>query len=163
MMPAYMARRVCIHRRPESITEATGSCKECRNQHLRQRTEEQREKKRITDRQSRRKADVKQRRSARRKDSEREYDRSYRRKKKYGLTQADVDRLRVDQGDACLICKQPFDGVPHIDHDHTTNLVRGLLCKMCNLGLGFFKDDSARLRSAIKYLASSNESIKNVT
>lgn len=39
-----------------------------------------------------------------------------------------------------------------IDHDHKTNLVRGLLCKLCNSGLGFFRDKPDFLKRAIFYL-----------
>ena len=31
-------------------------------------------------------------------------------------------------------------------------VVRGLLCHLCNTGIGFFKDDVGNLESAIKYL-----------
>jgi hypothetical protein len=39
-----------------------------------------------------------------------------------------------------------------IDHDHTTKLVRALLCEPCNKGIGFLKDDIKLLRKGITYL-----------
>lgn len=57
----------------------------------------------------------------------------------------------------CAICKihcsRCRSGVLEIDHDHETNRVRGLLCPLCNKGLGHFRDSSSRLFAAIKYLA----------
>lgn len=41
----------------------------------------------------------------------------------------------------------------HIDHDHRTGKVRGILCQACNLGLGKFRDDPALIKSAIRYLS----------
>jgi hypothetical protein len=40
----------------------------------------------------------------------------------------------------------------HIDHCHTSNRVRGLLCHNCNVGIGNFKDAPDLLRSAAAYL-----------
>lgn len=56
------------------------------------------------------------------------------------------------QGGRCAICKQPSEKSLHLDHCHETQRLRGLLCRDCNLGLGFFKDDPKRLQEAIDYL-----------
>lgn len=71
---------------------------------------------------------------------------------KYGLTFAQFSALLDSQEGRCAICRIEFDGEPSVDHDHQTNMVRGLLCTTCNTGLGMFKDSPERLRGAIKYL-----------
>ncbi len=40
----------------------------------------------------------------------------------------------------------------HIDHDHSDGSFRGILCHLCNVGLGAFKDSPERLSLAIGYL-----------
>lgn len=51
---------------------------------------------------------------------------------------------------ACQICGHEDD--LHVDHVHETGELRGLLCRRCNVGIGFFQDDIDRLRCAITYL-----------
>jgi hypothetical protein len=70
----------------------------------------------------------------------------------YGLTRDGSDRLYAAQDGRCAICIEPFEVTPHIDHDHESGEVRGLLCRGCNLALGYLKDDVDRLRSAVRYL-----------
>lgn len=83
------------------------------------------------------------------------YDRKHR-LKKYGLTPEALDAMLESQGGVCAVCGtsewKGHGSAPHVDHDHTSGAVRGLLCVNCNRGLGFFGDDVARLRSAIVYL-----------
>jgi hypothetical protein len=69
----------------------------------------------------------------------------------YGLTIEDYDRMLVQQGHACTICRRKSDDKLHIDHCHATNTVRGLLCRKCNTGLGNFDDDPDRLREGAAY------------
>lgn len=62
--------------------------------------------------------------------------------------------LYTRQEGKCAICGvDPGYGQLVLDHDHETNLIRGLLCRPCNSGLGFFKDDPERLRKAAYYIA----------
>lgn len=68
---------------------------------------------------------------------------------------AEYLRLRQEQDGRCAICGATDEGQPvglNVDHDHETGEVRGLLCRSCNLGLGFFADSSERLRAAALYL-----------
>jgi hypothetical protein len=66
----------------------------------------------------------------------------------------EYEAMLSKQCGACAICKRPSpDGRRlHIDHDHSTGLVRGLLCHDCNRGLGIFKDSHVILKAAVKYL-----------
>jgi hypothetical protein len=74
----------------------------------------------------------------------------------YGLTEDQYNDLLRAQGGTCAICRRnDWPGRHHspcVDHDHTTGVVRGLLCDSCNQGLGRFGDDPARLRAAADYL-----------
>ena len=76
-------------------------------------------------------------------------------KTNYGMTPADYDILFARQKGKCAICQVPQEDCTKkfaVDHDHVTNLVRGLLCYSCNHGLADFKDNVVSLRRAIKYL-----------
>lgn len=59
----------------------------------------------------------------------------------------------------CPICNQDLHALPsaqlHVDHLHETGLIRGLLCKPCNTGLGMFRDSVPSLRAAVTYLEES--------
>lgn len=57
------------------------------------------------------------------------------------------------QGGCCAICKNKIElNNSAIDHNHSTNEFRGILCKMCNRALGMFKDSEEILHNAIDYL-----------
>ncbi len=44
-----------------------------------------------------------------------------------------------------------------VDHCHSTDKIRGLLCNYCNRGLGCFKDNIKNLETAINYLKTNKE------
>jgi len=76
-------------------------------------------------------------------------------KKKFSITEQDVINLLASQNNSCAICKKlltyPHQWT-HVDHDHTTNKVRGILCGTCNVGLGKLGDSIETLQNAINYL-----------
>ncbi|WP_345436669.1 endonuclease VII domain-containing protein [Actinoallomurus vinaceus] len=76
--------------------------------------------------------------------------RNYHLKRRYGLTEQEVEALSRKHGELCLICLHRRS--LHVDHDHATGEVRGLLCFSCNGALGQFKDDAAVMRRAVDYL-----------
>jgi hypothetical protein len=73
---------------------------------------------------------------------------------RYGLTKEEHNAMVLLQNNVCAICNEPNGKTLHVDHDHKTGRVRGLLCTRCNSGIGFFKDDINYLANAIKYLTS---------
>jgi hypothetical protein len=76
--------------------------------------------------------------------------REYHLRRRYGITGAQVDAMIAAQGGVCALCRQREP--KHVDHDHLTGAVRGVLCSGCNQGLGNFRDDAATLREAADYL-----------
>jgi len=80
----------------------------------------------------------------------------YNRNITYNITEVEFNSLFASQGGMCAICGKILvlyskNGVA-IDHDHKSGKIRGLLCRECNLMLGFSNDDVTILNSAIKYL-----------
>lgn len=76
--------------------------------------------------------------------------------KRYGLTFKQANDLFEAQDGKCAICSKYLDN-PQVDHYHTTNEVRGLLCVNCNMGLGYFKDNIEFFEAAVKYLRAARD------
>ena len=76
-------------------------------------------------------------------------------KREYGLSLDDVKQIFKSQNEQCAIC---LTIIPlthkhtHLDHCHTTNKVRGILCVHCNAMLGDAKDNIQTLKNAVTYL-----------
>ena len=85
-----------------------------------------------------------------------------RRKWRYGISSEDYNAMLEEQDNKCKICLGEFNDqtVTNVDHCHTTNKVRGILCPHCNRGLGQFKEDIKVLTKTINYLEEHNEPIK---
>ena len=81
----------------------------------------------------------------------------------YGLTSEEYDTIGWAQNYCCAICgvkeeelvkvsTAPLNQHLHVDHNHVTGEVRGLLCFRCNHGLGKFQDSIEFLEAAADYL-----------
>lgn len=73
-------------------------------------------------------------------------------KTRYGITEEEYDLMSANQNNSCAICKQKSEINLSVDHCHKTGIIRGLLCRNCNLALGYLKDDRNRIKEAMKYL-----------
>jgi hypothetical protein len=74
-------------------------------------------------------------------------------KHKYGISYEDKQRMLAEQNGQCRICgtTDPGQGGWNVDH-REPKVVRSLLCRFCNPGLGQFRDDPRLLRLAADYL-----------
>jgi hypothetical protein len=81
---------------------------------------------------------------------------------RYKLGKGGRERLLAQQGGRCAICGTDDPGRGWVvDHDHACcggkyscgTCVRGVLCYLCNNGLGLFRDDPVRMKAAIDYLS----------
>lgn len=75
-------------------------------------------------------------------------------KKTYGITIDTYNALLEAQNFKCKICGMSSNRNLSVDHEHSTGRIRGLLCGVCNSGLGMFKDSPHLLQKAKEYLES---------
>jgi hypothetical protein len=80
-------------------------------------------------------------------------------RRKYGIGIDDFDRLLLKQSGTCAICEEPspVEGSLHVDHDHASGRVRGLLCVSCNNALGAFRESLDIFQRAADYLDRDDE------
>ncbi|MGI0010467.1 MAG: endonuclease VII domain-containing protein, partial [Nitrosopumilaceae archaeon] len=75
---------------------------------------------------------------------------------RYGICENEYKILLELQENKCGICQtenpKGRHKIFHVDHNHNTEMIRGLLCDKCNRGLGFFDDNIKNLNRAVKYL-----------
>lgn len=68
----------------------------------------------------------------------------------------DVAQEALEQHNGtCDMCGTTVSGGSggwHVDHDHQSGSVRGILCHRHNVGLGYFSDSVEELEQAIRYL-----------
>lgn len=63
-------------------------------------------------------------------------------KRTYKITEEEYNNLLSVQNNKCLICGRELKDLSTglcVDHDHNTNIIRGLLCKKCNGSLGWYE------------------------
>ena len=85
------------------------------------------------------------------------FDRKYNLQQKYGITIEQYDEMYNSQNGCCDICKRhssEFKKGLGVDHCHTTNKVRGLLCGNCNRLVGEY--ESGRINKVKYYLTKSS-------
>jgi hypothetical protein len=71
----------------------------------------------------------------------------------YGFTIEVYEKMLSEQGGVCFLCKQPPRRVPlHVDHCHSTDRIRKLLCISCNTFLGRIEKDPTWLDRVKEYL-----------
>jgi hypothetical protein len=74
---------------------------------------------------------------------------------RYFITPDDYQSLLDKQNNKCAICEDDLKQDKNntvVDHCHSTDEIRGILCRECNSGLGNFKDKNNLLAQAAKYL-----------
>lgn len=78
--------------------------------------------------------------------------------KKYGIGLKEYKKIWKIQNGKCLICGEfkPLNGEREnrlrIDHDHSTNKIRGLLCIKCNSVVGYIKESLKTARKLVEFL-----------
>lgn len=85
-------------------------------------------------------------------------------KNKYGIGLDQYEDILEAQGGRCAICGDSESKL-FVDHDHSCceghkscgKCVRGLLCRLCNAGIGMFLDDTDRMEKAITYIKEKNK------
>jgi len=90
------------------------------------------------------------------------YSRWRRLEKVYGITKIEFENLLFKQNGKCAVCEKQLHepGVLnyskiHVDHCHTENKIRGLLCGPCNQAIGLLKEDLVIVEKVWTYLKNS--------
>lgn len=73
---------------------------------------------------------------------------------KLGLSLEEYQTMVEQHSNLCGICyTEELSGAGLcIDHDHSNNKVRGLLCNRCNRGLGLLGDGMESIKAVVAYL-----------
>ena len=73
---------------------------------------------------------------------------------RYGIDNNELKKLLYQQDNKCAICLQSLKkrSECHVDHDHQTKVIRGILCRNCNTALGLLRDNYENFERGSKYL-----------
>jgi hypothetical protein len=82
-------------------------------------------------------------------------------KRQYGITVEQFEQMMEEQGGCCKVCGRPPSEINghrhkkrlHVDHDHKTGQVRGLLCNSCNVAAGCLGDDIGVMYALIDHIS----------
>ena len=97
------------------------------------------------------------RQRARDRSKARTHDRTYRLRKKYGLSHAEFDAMMARQDHRCAICREvltgddPYPGLV-MDQGGDRGVLRSLLCQQCHVGIACFEANPGLLESALRYV-----------
>ncbi len=75
----------------------------------------------------------------------------------YGLDEDQLAQLHIKQEGLCEICRKSQERRLDADHNHKTGKLRGVLCRSCNIGIGYLQDSPELLSKAIAYLQKYDE------
>ena len=86
--------------------------------------------------------------------------RNWKLENRFGITLEEYNKRLLTQNGVCEICGNFETELSNagkiknlsVDHNHSTNKVRGLLCSNCNVALGLMKEDELRLQRMIDYI-----------
>jgi hypothetical protein len=85
---------------------------------------------------------------------------------RYGISYDDFLKRMEDQQNLCAVCNTTLSLGSYksasravLDHCHSSNNLRSVLCNACNSGLGHFRDKPELLEKAANYLRKHNQNI----
>lgn len=149
--------RICSRCKQQPVASATGSyCKDCQREYSREWELKNKDRRSARKRQQyiENTEYFKARNKAYRKANPDIYKNSVL-KYEYGITLEQFNEMFLAQGSKCAICKRTDPGSKKgwiVDHCHTTEQVRSILCNACNAMLGFSRDSVETHKAAIAYL-----------
>ena len=135
----------------------SGACRQCLNEKQNEWRRNNPEARRATERKTAAKNRIRRNEQARQRSKDHpEKKLNCRLKREYGINLSILESIKEYQSYKCAICNKDLLGKNlHIDHDHETGKIRGLLCSQCNVGIGMLNDNPILLRDAARYLEES--------